>query len=177
MNNNGGVVRNNNTSNSSNNANNANNEPMNNVNGIDDSTPVNALTDEQEETLLDEFDGYKTQADRSTVCLIQGYFAALDLLDRQGVGADIQNACDNEQAVCLEAPRDPSIGIYRGENCMATVGELRACEQSRVQQISALASELPTCNELTNELVIVSVDGFADIPDTAECIGYDEVCP
>ncbi len=151
-----------------------NNTATNNTTDIQDSKLVRDITDAQEESLLDEFDGYRSTDDIKVICLVQGFFAASTAIANDEV---LQVICASAQTDCVTATRDSSVGIYRAETCEGTVGELRACERSKVEQISEYASEFIECTELSESLLADMIAIVEDIPQTDACIQYDNVCP
>ncbi len=167
----------NNANNANNVANNANN--ANNINtGIDPSTPLVDLTEDQRAQACQAAeDSFGSSGFVNVICGFQAVFVGA----QSGVttDAELQAACQTAYEGCLAEP--PTDDFSEGacdiptENCTATVGEGEACLNDTIAAIQALESEIPSCSEVT----LADLEGLGEVEpeEPASCAVMDEKCP
>lgn len=168
---NNGATNNTDTNNGSNNGtNNVTNGSTNNSE-IPDSLLVKDVTEAQEAKLLEEFRGKLTPSDLATVCVVEGYYEAMSVDETEMV-----EACTTREADCLVTPRY-SNPIYRSDDCLATVGDLRACKQADVDRLSDIGGNFVECPDLTASNLEAMLETLANLEQTDACARYFALCP
>lgn len=146
--------------------------------GAPASTPANQLSDSQVKAFCDSAAkagaaALGTQDAKQALCGFSGYFLATLASSSGGDGA---SACKTAYDECLKAPAETSTSTCEkpSATCTATIGEIEACLNDSMAQVSQILKSLPGCDDVGKPL-----DGAAPTEDQspASCQVVKQKCP
>jgi hypothetical protein len=145
--------------------------------GAPASTPANQLSDSQVKAFCDSAAragaaAFGTQDAKQALCGFSGYFLSL----ASGGSGDAAGVCKMAYDECLKAPAETSTSTCEkpSATCTATIGEIEACLNDSMAQVSQMLEALPGCDDVGKPL-----DGAAptEQQSPASCQVVQQKCP